>query len=103
MYKIIFYIPEKFKETVKLAMFNAGAGTIGNYDRCSWEVKGVGQFRALKGSSPFIGKKEILEFVEEFRVEMVCSEEIIAEVITALKKNHPYETPAYDVTKIIEI
>ena len=101
MIHISFYVPIKDAEKVKNAMFHAGAGRIGNYDSCSFEVKGIGQFRPLAESRPAIGTQNILEIVEEVKVEMVCEEAIIQEVISALKKSHPYETPAYYAIKTL--
>lgn len=102
MLKITFYTPFRESEKIKNAMFEAGAGKIGNYDCCSWEVKGTGQFRPLEGSQPHIGSVNNVELVDELRVEMVCQDEFIHEVIQALKDAHPYETPAYDVTKVLD-
>ncbi len=101
MIHISFYVPVKDAEKVKNAMFQAGAGKIGNYDRCSFDLKGIGQFRPLSGSNPTIGSENELEQVEELKVEMVCEESIIREVIAALKKSHPYETPAYYAIKTL--
>ncbi len=101
MYKISFFVPESHLESVKLALFMAGAGKIGQYDCCAWQVKGQGQFRALEGSTPFLGEQDSLEVLEEYRVEMVCDDEHIREVIQALLTAHPYETPAYDVVKTL--
>lgn len=64
MYKITFFVPLTHKEAVKIKMFESGAGKISNYDCCSFEVIGTGQFRALDGSKPFIGNQNILETVE---------------------------------------
>ncbi len=100
MYSIIFYVPKSHLENVKTAMFTKGAGRIGNYDCCCWQTLGDGQFRALSGSQPFIGKENIIEQVEEYKVEMVCGEEYISDVVAALLQSHPYETPAYSVHKI---
>ena len=100
MMKIVVLIPEEQKETVKSAMFNAGGGKIGAYDCCSFELKGEGQFRPLDGAKPFIGEKDKIETVVEYRVEMVCADEKIREVVSAMKAAHPYETPAYDVMKL---
>lgn len=100
MYSIIFYVPESHLESVKTAMFAKGAGRIGNYDCCCWQTLGTGQFRALPGSQPFAGKENTIEQGEEYKVEMVCAEENIKDIITALLKTHPYETPAYSVQKI---
>ena len=100
MYKICFYVPESHLEVVKEALFIAGAGRIGNYDRCSWQCLGKGQFRPLAGSQPAIGQQGLVERVAEYKVELVCSRENIQTAITALKASHPYEEPAYDVLEI---
>lgn len=92
--KLEFYVPTNFVEEVKFAVFEAGAGKLGNYDNCCWQTLGSGQFRPLPGSMPFIGSQEKVEEVEEVKVEMICPEEKIADVIAALKETHPYETPA---------
>lgn len=100
MYKICFYVPASHLEQVKNALFEKGAGRVGNYDSCCWQIAGQGQFRALSGSHPFLGQHGALETVDEFRVELVCADDLIEEVIASLKKSHPYEEPAYDVVKI---
>lgn len=101
MYKLTVFIPDEALELVKSALFDAGAGTIGDYEQCCWQVQGVGQFMPLAGSTPHIGAHDRLEEVDEWRVEMVVDETAIEAVITALKETHPYETPAYDVIKIL--
>ncbi len=100
MYKICVYIPETHLQQVKAALFAAGAGRIGNYDSCCWQVLGEGQFRALDGSDPFIGQKGKVETVKEYKVELVCEDKLIKQAIAAMKEAHPYETPAYDVSKL---
>lgn len=100
MYKICFFVPENSVETVKKALFDAGAGHIGNYDSCSWQTLGKGQFRALENSNPSIGQRGITETVDEYKVELVCDEKHIKDAIKALKDSHPYEEPAYDVIKL---
>lgn len=100
MYKLGFYVPAEQLEEVKSALFEAGAGRIGNYDRCCWQTEGVGQFRPLDGSKPFLGRAGAVEQVREYRVEMVCAEDRIAEVVRALGDVHPYEEPAFDVVKL---
>ncbi|MBE0439415.1 MAG: NGG1p interacting factor NIF3 [Gammaproteobacteria bacterium] len=97
MYKIVFYVPETHKEPVKIAMFEQGAGRYQGYDCCAWETKGIGQFRPLAGSQPFIGSSNQLQQVDEFRVEMMCSEQHIKATLNALIATHPYEVPAYEV------
>lgn len=100
MYKFTVYIPSKDKESVKTAMFMAGAGRIGNYDCCAFEVEGIGQFRPLDGANPYLGIVDKIEQVKEVRVEMVVDDKYIRDVVTAMKKAHPYETPAFDVIRV---
>jgi hypothetical protein len=100
MYKLCFYVPAAHLEAVKNAVFATGAGRIGDYDCCCWQVLGAGQFRALAGSSPFIGAQDRLESVAEYKVELVCEDAIVAAAVGALKAAHPYEEPAYQVWKL---
>src|SRR5688572_8652398 len=100
MYKLGFYVPPSHLESVKAALFAAGAGRIGNYDSCAWQTLGQGQYRPLTGSQPFQGQTGVVETVEEYRVELVCTDELIKKVIQALKTAHPYEEPAFDVVKL---
>lgn len=102
MIHLIFYVPLTHAEKVKKAVFDAGAGRIGDYDQCSWETQGQGQFRPLKGASPYIGQINTLEKVEELKVELVCQEDLLSSVIQALKTAHPYETPAYFAFKALD-
>jgi hypothetical protein len=102
MYKLTVFIPDEALDTVKSALFDAGAGSIGDYEQCCWQVQGTGQFMPLAGSTPHIGAHDRLEEVDEWRVEMVVDGEAIEAVIAALKDAHPYETPAYDVIKVLE-
>ncbi|MFL0809704.1 MAG: NGG1p interacting factor NIF3 [Agarilytica sp.] len=103
MLKIGFYVPSEQLEQVKSAMFEAGAGRIGDYDRCAWQCKGLGQFKPLQGSRPFIGEQDQLEVIEEYRVEMVLERDLAAKVVAAMKAAHPYEEPAYDVVELFDI
>ena len=100
MYKLCFYVPEKATDLVKKALFEAGAGKIGDYDSCCWQTLGTGQFLPLDNSNPTIGKIGQIETVAEYKVEMVCDDEHIKAAIAALKKTHPYEEPAFDVCKL---
>ncbi len=97
MYMFCFHVPATHLEQVKNAIFAAGAGIVGNYSHCSWQVLGQGQFKPLAGSNAFIGELDQLETVSEYKVETVCDDQCIHEVIHALKKAHPYETPSYQV------
>lgn len=99
MYQICVYIPESSVEKVKKALFDAGAGKIGNYDHCCWQSKGIGQFRPLANSQPTLGEQNKLEHVNETKVELVCKDELVEQIIDALKASHPYEEPAYTVIK----
>ncbi|WP_435979700.1 NGG1p interacting factor NIF3 [Psychrobacter sp. DM4] len=103
MYKLTVFVPRASLDTVKIALFAAGAGRIGNYEQCCWQVEGIGQFLPLMGSDPHIGMQDTLAQVDEWRVEMVVVEDAIHRVIEALKEAHPYETPAYDVIKVLDI
>ncbi len=100
MHKLVFFVPESHKEIVKEALFEIGAGTLGNYGSCSWECGGTGQFKPLSGSDPYLGKENQLETVSEFRVEMLVSDELIPLCIAAIEDNHPYETPAFEFHKV---
>jgi hypothetical protein len=100
MYQISVYVPENAKEKVKQALFTAGAGRIGQYDQCCFEFKGTGQFRALKGANPHIGEINQVEYVTEYKLEMVCEATYLTAVVNAIKANHPYETPAFHCFKL---
>ncbi|WP_130537752.1 NGG1p interacting factor NIF3 [Thiomicrorhabdus indica] len=100
LFQLFFYVPESHLESVKQAVFMAGAGKIGNYEGCAWQVAGTGQFRPIEGSQPFIGEQGTLEKVKEFRVEMVFEPSTAEQVLKALKQAHPYETPAYGVLQL---
>jgi structural hemagglutinin/hemolysin toxin protein RtxA len=100
LYQLFFYVPKSHLEVVKNAIFNAGAGCMGNYSHCSWQTKGEGQFMPLPGSNPYLGKEAKISKIEEYKVETICTEECLEKVINALLKSHPYETPAYGVVKM---
>jgi hypothetical protein len=100
MYKITFYVPDTHLTEVKQALFAAGAGRVGNYDCCAWQVRGEGQFRPLAGANPFLGQVGAVETVAEYKVELVCDANHIHAAIAALKAAHPYEEPAYDVVRL---
>jgi len=102
VYKLAFFVPASHVEVVKAAVFAAGGGRIGDYDHCAWQTLGQGQFRPLDGSQPFLGQTGQVEVVEEWKVELVVADELIAQVVAALKQSHPYETPAYEVWQLAE-
>ena len=94
-FKFEVYVPITHSEKVKQALSNSGAGKLGNYDSCIWMTKGIGQFRPLKGSSPFIGQENKIETVEEYKIETFVEKKNISKVIEAMKKSHPYEVPSF--------
>jgi hypothetical protein len=101
MYKLSFYVPESHAEFVKEAVFAAGAGAIGNYQRCSWQVLGQGEFMPGEGSKPYLGSIDSPEQVAEYKVEMVCAPDCVSAALAALKSAHPYEQPAWDLIQTI--
>ncbi|AQQ68389.1 NGG1p interacting factor NIF3 [Microbulbifer agarilyticus] len=100
MFKLCIYVPETHLEPLKEAIFDAGAGRIGDYDRCCWQVLGTGQFRPLDDSQPFIGKRGQVEQVTEYRVETVCADDVVDEVLAAMRRAHPYEEVAFDLWRL---
>lgn len=103
MYKLAFFVPAEQLETVKAAVFAAGGGRIGAYDCCAWQTLGQGQFRPLPGSQPFVGQTGRVEQVQEWKVELVVADALIEAVVAALKRSHPYETPAYEVWRLLDL
>lgn len=103
MIHLSFYVPATHLDSVKAAVFAAGGGRIGNYESCCFEIRGVGQFKPMSGSQPFVGQMGQVEVVDEVKVEMVCAEENSEKVIEALKHSHPYETPAYYAIKTVNL
>lgn len=95
-YKLETYVPEAFVESVKEALALAGAGKFGDYDHCFWQSSGLGEFRPLESSNPFIGKAGgEVEHVREIKIETICSADNRKAVVAALKEAHPYECCAY--------
>ena len=103
MYKLNFYVPLKEKESVKQALFDIGVGRYENYECCSYETLGVGQFKPINNAKPFLGEIDMLEKVDEYKVEMICSNELIKEAVKVLKEVHPYEEVAYEVFRMEDI
>ena len=97
LFKLITFVPESHAEKVRQALFDAGAGSIGNYDSCSYNLKGTGTFRGAEGTNPFSGQPGKLEFEEEIRIETIFPVNLRQKVISSLLENHPYEEVAYDI------
>ncbi len=98
-YKVVTFVPQQHVTQVAEALYAAGAGQIGHYSHCGFQTEGVGSFLPLDEASPFIGQRGKLEQLQEIRLETVVREANIRQVVAALRKTHPYETPAFDVIK----
>ncbi len=103
MYILVTYIPPSHLEPVKAALFSAGAGRIGAYDQCCFQILGEGQFRPLEGSTPYIGERDELAREAEWRLEMAIEDSVADAVLQALLKSHPYEVPAYHLIPVLTI
>jgi hypothetical protein len=99
--KLVVFVPEEALDTVRAAVFAAGAGRIGQYERCSWYTRGTGTFFGGEESSPTIGERGREERVPELRLETVFPEERQADVLAALRSAHPYEEPAFDIYPVL--
>lgn len=94
--KLSVMVPTKHLDEVRLALFNAGAGKLGNYDSCSFTSKGEGTFRALDGANPYVGNVQELHCEPEIRLDVILPKWLKSEVEQALRGSHPYEEPAYE-------
>lgn len=99
-YKIVLYVPIQDAEKIRIAMGDAGAGTIGKYTHCTFSIRGTARFKPEKGANPTVGTVGEFEEVEEERIETVCEEDVLQRVLDAIKANHPYEEVAVDVYPI---
>lgn len=95
--KLVTYAPSANVQEVLKALYSAGAGNIGQYDKCSFAVNGVGTFRPSEGSNPTIGTQGKEESVNEIRIEILVPIHLQSDIICALKIAHPYEEVAYDL------
>ena len=95
--KLVFFVPVDHADKVREKIFAEGAGYIGNYDMCSFNVEGTGTFRASENAKPFIGKKGEIHFEKEIRVETILPAFLQNKIISALIQTHPYEEVAYDI------
>jgi len=98
--KIVTFVPASHLENVRENLFNSGAGNVGNYDKCSFVLEGVGSFRGNENSNPFIGEKNKLSLEKEIRLELIFEAIHETQIITALKQNHPYEEVAFDIYQL---
>ncbi|MUT66692.1 Nif3-like dinuclear metal center hexameric protein [Paenibacillus sp. NEAU-GSW1] len=100
LYKLVVFVPESHHEAVRAAILNAGAGSIGNYSHCSFNIEGFGTFVPGEGTTPFIGEQGKMERAQEIRIETVVPHSVHRRVIQAMLKAHPYEEVAYDLFAI---
>ena len=97
LHKLACFVPKDHAEAVREAVFNAGAGVIGDYDQCSFNLEGKGTFRGGEDTNPFVGEKGKLHFEEEVRVETIVPSIKLKKVISDMIAAHPYEEVAYDI------
>jgi dinuclear metal center YbgI/SA1388 family protein len=96
-HKIVVFVPDADLQKVSDAMFEAGAGNIGQYSQCSFRLSGTGTFFGSDSTNPTVGRKGRREEASEWRLEAVCPEAQLGHVLTAIRRTHSYEEPAYDV------
>jgi len=99
--KLVVFVPPSALDVVRDALFAAGAGHIGDYERCSWYTEGTGTFRGGEATSPAIGQAGREERVQELRLETVYPDDLHEQVLAALRAAHPYEEPAFDVYALV--
>lgn len=100
LYKLTVFVPVSHAEDVRNALSEGGAGHIGNYSHCTFQMKGKGTFKPLEGTNPYIGEKGQLEFVDEYKIESIVPEQNLSTAVKAMVKAHPYEEVAYDIYRL---
>jgi dinuclear metal center YbgI/SA1388 family protein len=95
--KLVTFCPHEYAEKVRTAIFEAGAGRIGDYDSCSYNTSGQGTFRAMDGANPFVGNKNELHFEKELKIEAIYPVYLERQIIKNMVEAHPYEEVAYDI------
>jgi len=99
--KLVVFVPREALDSVREALFEAGAGRIGDYERCSWYGEGTGTFLGGEGTDPNVGQPGREQRVAELRLETVFPEERQADVVEAVRREHPYEEPAFDIYPLL--
>ncbi len=99
--KLVVFVPEEALDAVRDALFEAGAGRIGEYERCSGYTAGMGTFLGGEGAAPSVGERGREERVAEYRLETVFPAQLHEQVVAALRRAHPYEEPAFDVYELV--
>lgn len=101
MFKIITFVPISDAQKVRQAMGNAGAGVLGNYHHAAFSTRGVGRFIPSEGAYPAIGKVGKPQEVEEEKIEVICAADKVKEVVSAIKKAHPYEEIPLEIYQLL--
>ena len=102
-HKLVWFVPEDALDRTRDAVFHAGAGRIGEYERCSWSTRGEGTFFGGQGTDPAVGAPGREERVQELRVETVVPAERARDVVAALLAAHPYEEVAFDLYPLVRL
>jgi hypothetical protein len=102
-YKVVVTVPEGEADKLRNSIGNAGGGKVGNYNHCSFSVKGTGRFLPVDGASPTIGQVGQLEEVAEERIEITCDSESVKAVVATIRETHSYEEPAIDIYELKEL
>ncbi len=100
--KLVVFVPGSALESVREALFTAGAGRIGGYERCTWYTAGTGTFLGGEGTQPSVGEAGREQRVTEYRLETVYPSELEADIVSALRESHPYEEPAFELYALRE-
>jgi hypothetical protein len=103
LHKLVWFVPREALEQTRAAVFDAGAGRIGDYERCSWYTAGTGTFLAGQGTKPTVGEVGREQRVAELRVETVVPVDLVGDVVRALLTAHPYEEVAYELYPLVEV
>ena len=99
--KLVVFVPPEALDAVRDALFEAGAGRIGAYERCSWYTEGTGTFLGGAETAPTVGEPGREERLREVRLETIFPAERHEQVIAAVRRAHPYEEPAFDVYELL--
>jgi dinuclear metal center YbgI/SA1388 family protein len=99
-HKLTTFVPENAVEKVAQALFDAGAGRIGHYTRCSFRTPGTGTFMGDETTHPTVGEPGVLEEAQEIKLETLCPIARLPEILQALRQSHPYEEPAFDLVQL---
>jgi hypothetical protein len=102
-HKLVWFVPREALDATREAVFAAGAGRIGDYERCSWYTAGTGTFLAGEGADPSVGRVGTEERVSELRVETVVAADRAQAVVAALREAHPYEEVAFELYPLVEL